>query len=370
MTVGGGPPSADVAEHAYGLLLERFAARRHRDRGLFHEKAIRGAQRRRLAYNWPFSHALSAAIDLYGIGRGPNARDLDDIVDALDRYWDARLGTGAAAYSSQVVRWWRRSAKFYDDNAWCGLDLLRLHRLDPSRPGLVERTSEVIELALGEHRRQSLTASPPCAPGGIHWQQQRRNASPEVGTVANSAMALLALRLFEVTRDSRHLDLARALHSWVERHMRDPTNGLYWDHLTPPDCRVDNTQWSYNQGLMVGVNTLLFRITGDDVHAASASTIAAAALDRFDLARLDTEPIEFAVVLFRNLLLWATVESESAYRARVQERAEQYLRMVWPRFVVTPSASRGRRPRLIEQAAIVELLALRCWPPDRHDLLV
>ena len=128
MTIGGGPSSADLAEHAYGLLLERFAARRHRDRGLFHETATRGPRRRRLAYNWPFSHALSAAIDLHGIGRGPTARELDDLVGALDRYWDARANTGAAAFSSQVVPWWRRSAKFYDDNAWCGLALLRRPR--------------------------------------------------------------------------------------------------------------------------------------------------------------------------------------------------------------------------------------------------
>jgi hypothetical protein len=356
-------PSADLAEHAYGVLRRRFGSTRQR--GLFHERTGRRWGRRPLAYNWTFSHAFAAAIDLHGIARGPTEAEMSTLVRALDRYWDARPRGGVPGFSSTVVRRGRGGAKFYDDNAWCGLDLVRLHRIDPARPSLVPRALDVLEFAFDDYRRRPSNEASPCAPGGIHWQQQIGGASRDLGTVANAGIALLALRVFAVSGDERHLDLARALYSWTDAHLLDPSNGLYWDHVTPPDCHIDRTQWSYNQGLMLGVSTLLFRATADTRYEQAATRIATAALAEFGLERLRAEPVEFAVILFRNLLLWSAANA-GATGAPVRERAEQYLRLVWPRFV-TASTERGRGDRLIEHAAIVEMMAMLCWPPERSD---
>jgi hypothetical protein len=102
----------------------------------------------------------------------------------------------------------------------------------------------------------------------------------------------------------------------------------------------------------------------------AASSIAAATLDTFDAERLRAEPVEFAVILFRNLLLWSTTDDGRSQQARIRTRAEEYLRLIWPRFVRPSTDGSDRRERLIEHAAIVEMIAMLCWPPDRYDGLV
>ena len=230
---------------------------------------------------------------------------------------------------------------------------MRLHRMDPSRPHVLEHASAVVDFVLDEHRRLHS--------GAIHWQQQVGEASRELGTVANAANAQLALRLYAVTGKPEHLELAESMYAWVSEHMRDPAKNLFWDHITPPENHIDKRQWSYNQGLMIGVNVLLFRATADTRYRQDAVAIADAALRAFDLPRLRSEPVEFAVVLFRNLLLLTTIVDDLAQHARIRDRADEYLQLLLP-----PVA----RPKLIEQAAIVEMIAMLRWPADRYDLLV
>ena len=342
-----------LAEQAYATLRRQFAVRGRRRRGLFYEHRNRRRLRRPLAFNWSFAHALAAAIDVHGLGCGPTRSELDDLLAGLHRYWDDRPRTGLPAYCSTVVRWFRTGPKFYDDNAWSGLDLMRLHRMDSSHPGVLAQASAVVDFVLDEHRRLQS--------GAIHWQQQVGPASREFGTVASAANAQLALRLHDVTHEPRHLDLAVDLYTWVNEHMRDPTNRLYWDHVTPPDGHVDKTQWSYNQGLMIGVNVLLFRATSDAHYHREAVVVAEAALTAFDLDRLRNEPVEFAVILFRNLFLLTTIVDAPALHARIHDRADEYLQLLLPQ---------SARTRVIEQAAIVEMIAMLSWPADRYDLLV
>ncbi|HUP72781.1 MAG TPA: glycoside hydrolase family 76 protein [Acidimicrobiales bacterium] len=342
-----------LAAQAYATLRREFSVAGHRGRGLFHEHSG-GGRHRALAFNWSFAHAFAAAIDVYGLGCGPAQSEIDDLMAGLNRYWDERRGTGLPAYSSTVVRRLRTGAKYYDDNAWSGLNLMRLHRMDRSRPGLLAQVSAVVDFVLDEHRRQQS--------GAVHWQQQVGNASRQLGTVANAANAQLALRLYQASGEAQHLDLALAMYTWVNEYMRDPTNNLFWDHVTRPEGRVDTTQWSYNQGLMIGVNVLLFRTTTDHQYHRASVAIAEAALATFDLERLRAEPVEFAVILFRNLILLTTVDDDATRPARIRRRAEEYLQLLLP--------GEGERERLIERAAIVEMIAMLCWPADRYDLLV
>jgi predicted alpha-1,6-mannanase (GH76 family) len=361
-------PSVALVARAHATVRRRFEVAAHR--GLLHEHAG-GGRRAPVAFNWSFAHAFAAALDVYSLSADSSAAGIDDLVVAQQRYWERRRRAGVPAYSCKIVKRFRTAAKFYDDNAWCGLNLMRLHRIDPTRAGLVEQAAATFDFAYDDLRRQSEDDAAPCARGGVRWQQQRRKASPDIGTVANAANAQLALRLYEATGEARHLDAARELYSWVDENMRDPSNHLFWDHVTPPDCHIDKTQWSYNQGLMIGAGVLLHRTTADPRYLHDARRTAKAALAAFDEARLADEPIEFAVILLRNLLFSTTIADSAEFDASVRRRVEQYAQTVWPRFAGDAEVLvDADQPSLIEQAAIVESMALQCWPAARYDLVV
>ena len=43
--------------------------------------------------------------------------------------------------------------------------------------------------------------------------------------------AELALRLYQATGERPYLDWALHMYRWTQTHLRDPADGLYWDHL-------------------------------------------------------------------------------------------------------------------------------------------
>src|SRR5687768_15690267 len=103
-------PSVTFAEQAYATLHRQFAVAGRRGRGLFYEQDHRVCRLRALAFNWSFTHAFAAAIDLYGIGVGPTRTQIDDLVAGLNRYWDKRPRKGLPAYGSTVVKRLRTGA--------------------------------------------------------------------------------------------------------------------------------------------------------------------------------------------------------------------------------------------------------------------
>ena len=131
-------------------------------------------------------------------------------------------------------------------------------------------------------------------------------------------------------------------------------NGLYWDHVDAAGA-IDQTQWSYNQGSLVGALVLLYRTTHEPLTLTHAEGVADTALAYFDAARLHGEPPEFAAIFFRNLLALAAVDSDTAY----VDAAEAYADQAWAqrRDPKTGLYSFGGPTRLLDQAALVQLFA-------------
>ena len=113
----------------------------------------------------------------------------------------------------------------------------------------------------------------PC-PGGSFWTQAPW--SQDRNTVSNGPGAELGLQLYELTAGStekaHYLEWSTKMYDWVNGCLLAP-NGLYWDHINLAGD-IDKTQWSYNQGTMIGANALFYRITGDHVYLDRANAIA------------------------------------------------------------------------------------------------
>src|SRR4029079_18905729 len=103
--------------------------------------------------------------------------------------------------------------------------------------------------------------------------------------VSTAGAAVVALRLFQVTGDGAYRAWADRMVSGFDAALRDPADGLYWDHVDAAG-NIERTKWSYNQGLMALAHQLLAEHGGDQGHDGRAAGIIATHLTLAAAARV------------------------------------------------------------------------------------
>jgi hypothetical protein len=330
------------------------------------------------AHLWPFSRAFVATLDLAGLsddlaGGFDASAAITGRLGALERYWDA--SGDHAAYSSDLLGARLGGDRYYDDNAWVGLALVQLERLRPGS-GWLDRAEALFRFAVAGWDGRA---------GGVFWVEQGRGVGArnhDRNTVSNAPNAQLGLHLAElrgVTEVSTPEAIgAQEMYDWVletldeSRRTHSPGTGLFWDKWRG-DGTLDRALWSYNQGSMVGLNVLLGRRRGPDqaeyVHRAEA--IARKALRHYADTGYERQPAAFNAIFFRNLLLLHAVTGDAALRAEIIETMRAYTDAAW-------DLQRDRRDRfhlgsgavtLLNQSAMVQLLALLAWDPGAYGRL-
>lgn len=354
----GPPPTswADRARDAQAALLRAFAIP---GSDLLRERAPALPTDRRYAYLWPFGQALAAALDLATLAGDEAAlRQARLFGTAFDYYWDADAREpGGASYPLPDG-----GDTFYDDNLWIGLALSGLYRAT-SAPRWLDGAARVFDFVAGAWDDDPGHPSP----GGIFWAQPAANPSRDRNTVSTAPAAQLALYLYAATGERRYLDWAHRTFDWVERTLRDPTDGLYWDHLAL-DGTIERTKWSYNQGSMLGAAALLREATGERDYLARARAIADAALARYGRDdRLWAQDPTFNAIFFHNLHLLGDISNERRfYRPALTTYAERAWAGRDPRSGLI-GFGRGARVDLLNQAAAVRLFATLA-ASEREDL--
>ncbi len=364
------------AARAYAAMQRRFRTREgqyRRNRRLHAPGTV--------AHLWPFSRALVATLDLAGIGPGLiDDFDADAAIAAslqmLERYWDP--SGDAPAYSSDVLGTRLGGDRYYDDNAWVGLALVQLERMRPGS-GCLDRAEELFRFAAGGWDRRDVPNS-----GGVFWVEQGHGAGArnhDRNTVSNAPNAELGLHLAEL----RRIPVAalgsiggQEMYEWVlatldaSRESDSAATGLFWDKLRG-DGTLDKTLWSYNQGSMVGANVLLARRGGgaQAEYLARAEAIARKALRHFAGRGYERQPPAFNAIFFRNLLLLHEATGDAELRIEIIEAIRGYTDFAW-------HERRDRRDHfhlsnggvtLLNQSAMVQLLALLSWDPDGYRML-
>lgn len=292
---------------------------------------------------WPVSQFLAAALDVAVI-----TGDQQPFVEAaagVERY---RAGDGYGAHPGAGT-----GGRYYDDNAWIGLDFVQAH-LQTGESRWLDAASRVFRfVAEGE------------APGGgVYWVEHPRRTRHACST---APAVELALHLYAATGDRDHLDFAERNDAWLQLHLRSPDD-LVWDNVGD-DGAVERTHWSYNQGTPVGAAVLLARATGDERHLDRADAMARAALAHYAADdRLWRQPAVFNAVFLRNLLLLHATRPLAA----IPETLHRYLDRVWAEardpatgLLLGGGIGRYEGGGAIDQAGLVQLFALAAWPPDR-----
>jgi len=359
--------SADRAATTYASLLEHFTV--HDGTQLVREQSPAEPGDNAYSYEWPYSQVHVAALDLTGLpGQRGNryAAELRTREAGQERYWNAAGGsTGLPGYASGVMPPYGQGGDFfYDDNEWVGLADMQKYLASEATTAL-DRAKQIFNLVVSGWDTNPGHANP----GGVFWTQA--SWSTDRNTVSNMPGAELGLRLYQATHQQYYLDWSTKMYDWTNRYLQRP-DGLYWDHMSLQGT-IDQTIWSYNQGVPVGVNMLLYQATGDRKYLKEATRVADAAY-RFYVTggRLDTQPPYFNSIFFKNLLLLESVTGGDRYRQAMKD----YGNRMWAthrdaqtglfRFSSDPA---NHHTQVIEQAAMAQIYAVLAWPASRHRIL-
>jgi Glycosyl hydrolase family 76 len=341
-------PEADSerALASYAAMQQQFYEPWHH---LYRGEEIENAQE--FAFFWPFTQTLAATTAVAGIpGAGePYLPAIREHISGLRWYWNGR--SRPHGYESNAVAdgggW-----KYYDDNEWTGLQLVRAFRMLGDR-SLLARAAELFELVVygwDTNRRHACR-------GGV-WLTQRPG-SLRRNTVSNAPAAELGLELYQLTRRAYYLQWARRMYHWVRTCLRE-SRGLYADNIDPYGA-VEDTIWIYNQGTMIGAEALLYQVTGNGAYLSAAQEDATTALRYFNRAQLEEQPVFFVAIFADNLLRLNAIAPDSRYRSYVQSYADR----AWNAFRNPETGLFDFRERevnvLLQQAAMTQLYAYLSW---------
>ena len=336
---------------------------------------------------WPVARAFAATLDVAGVPQPMTsgfdaeaviARD----VQGLEHYWDPSGPRPAYASDPHRTPW--GGDRYYDDNAWVGLSLVQLDRLGdraqrrpvPAASPPPRRAAALFEFARGGWDERADVPHP----GGTFWIEQGRGTgrrNHDRNTVSNAPNAELGLHLDELEGGEERRSSAERMYGWVMGALRDES-GLYLDKVRG-DGSIDRALWSYNQGSMIGAGVLLHRSGGaaESLHAeardATRSLDAAEATARIALGRFaghyfDQAPA-FNAIFFRNLLLLHAASGDAALRRQITAALHEYADGAWGRAREDLLPRRDGSVTLLDQSALVSVLALSAWDPGDYDRL-
>jgi hypothetical protein len=358
-------PAAPLRANAARALLSLEAMQRFfyiPGTGLFREEAYSPSS----SFLFPFSQALAATVSASYISRQAQklAGNLRVQLSGLQKYFKtSSVGSPSSSSESTVARRASYTAaesggtSYYDDNEWVGIELMRIYKLDHNHAALAQA-----EQIMGFVMAGWQTNPNERCPGGVPFSDGSSGAT-ERNAVTNAPAAELGVQLYRVTHNLAYLQFAEVAYGWVRQCLLEPTN-LYADHLEPED-ELEPTEWSYNQGSMIGAGVLLYQSTRQRFYLEQASATARAAVANFPLERLAGESPFFPAVFFRNLLYLDSVTRDPSGRAL----AQSYVDYVWESLRLSSGlylAGSGGSPQLLEQAAIAQTYALLSISPSTY----
>jgi predicted alpha-1,6-mannanase (GH76 family) len=325
---------------------------------------------------------------LPGLGR----HYADDVENVVDRqaYWQPVRVSGIVrkpSYASYPpLPLGKGGDTYFDDNTWIALDLVQAHRMRAAglmggRAAGLERARALFELVSA-----AWCTDPRPYPGGVYWVDAAWNR--DRGCAVTAGLAALALHLYELTTPetvpaseserrrvrARYLETAEKAYRWLRDTLwvaSGPEAGLYHDKVLG-DGQVDQSQWMYNQGVPVAAGVMLHRVTGDLVYLEQAEQTAEAALAWYGARQYAGQPAIFVAIFFRNLLQLAALTGNASYRTAMLAYADR----AWadpathdPSTHLLRFEGPGTPCTLLDQSAIVQLLALAAWPEAQYPLL-
>ncbi|WP_144205928.1 glycoside hydrolase family 76 protein [Mycobacterium tilburgii] len=181
---------------------------------------------------------------------------LDCLVDAQSRdpQPKRRVSINRQVRSHRLRNNFRWTNSYYDDMAWLAIALERAARLAG-----VERSRALPKLAA-----QFVKAWVPEDGGGIPWRKQDQFFNAPANGPAGIFLA----------RYGDHVRLAQQIADWIDETLIDPQTHLVFDGIKAGS--LVRAQYTYCQGVVLGLETELAARTHDDRHAPRVHRLVAA----------------------------------------------------------------------------------------------
>jgi hypothetical protein len=235
-----------------------------------------------------------------------------------------------------------------DDSLWMGLAIMAAESRRPT-PVLLERAEAVFDLAVADWDR---------ADGGVYWEESGADGK-ERAVVSNAPAILLGVELYRRTGQDRYLQWSERDMAWLQKHLADPTDGLYDDHVDGAGGHqtVDRTTYTYTQGIVVGALAALSAVDPSRYPLRSAVALADRSMTYFAAHHSYGNP-GFDVVWAENVLGLAALYRQPAFT----DRAERSVRSA----AAAEPAPPGDLLDTSSEATLAELVRLP--PADDADL--
>jgi predicted alpha-1,6-mannanase (GH76 family) len=181
---------------------------------------------------------------------------LDCLIDAQLRdpqpQRRTRIDRQVRAHRMRNFRW---TNSYYDDMAWLALALERAGRIAG-----VERSRALPKLA-----NEFVEAWAPADGGGIPWRKERRTQDEFYNAPANGPAGIFLARYGD------HLPRAEQMGDWIDRKLIDPDTHLVFDGVKGGS--LVRAQYTYCQGVVLGLETELAARTGAEARARHAARV-------------------------------------------------------------------------------------------------
>lgn len=191
----------------------------------------------------------------------PQAQAMDVIIDAY-------LRSGNTKYSDLFTPWYEGIKvknggsywnNFYDDMEWIALTMVRLYETtqDEKYLNTAKELWGYIEGGWNEEYGN----------GGVAW---RADQPWSKNACSNGPAALLAMRLYTVTKDEAYKNWGIKIYAWLRENLLNKATGAVYDNLNGESGEISTLSLSYNQGTFLGAAHELYKATGDATYLKDA----------------------------------------------------------------------------------------------------
>lgn len=216
-------------------------------------------------YLWSLCALFQAANEMEKVL--PGAKLLQPLLTVINDYRDP--APPKPGYADYITRpGFQGGERYYDDNQWIGITAMDAFTRVKQKPYL-DLGKEIYAFMM--------TGYDTVLTGGLYWKENRKTSK---NTCSNGPGIIVALQLYQATKDKKYLDTALQIYNWTNQKLKAPS-GLYWDNISIKDGRISKATLSYNTGTMLQSNVYLYECTSDKKYLREAIAIADSSLPFF-----------------------------------------------------------------------------------------